>query len=145
MRVAVLPGDGVGPEVVAEARKVVDATGVAIEWSELPWGSAWWQEHGEMMPPDPIETLRVHDAILMGAVGDPAVSDPVTLWGLILKLRQELDLYANVRPVRLLEGIPCPLARQGPEVCREGPRTRDVCGDATTAEVGDAVAARVAS
>jgi tartrate dehydrogenase/decarboxylase/D-malate dehydrogenase len=113
-RVALLPGDGVGPEVTAEARKVVDATGVSIEWSELPWGSAWWHEHGEMMPQDGIAILREHDAILLGAVGDPSVPDPVSLWGFILKMRQELDLYVNVRPARLLEGIPCPLAGRGP-------------------------------
>jgi tartrate dehydrogenase/decarboxylase/D-malate dehydrogenase len=114
MRVALLPGDGVGPEVVAEARKVVDALGVGITWTELGWGSAWWHEHGTMMPPDAIDVLRGHDAILMGAVGDPSVPDPESLWGLILKLRQELDLWANVRPARLLQGVPCPLAGRGP-------------------------------
>jgi tartrate dehydrogenase/decarboxylase / D-malate dehydrogenase len=114
MRVALLPGDGVGPEVVAEARKVVDVTGVPIEWTELPWGSTWWGEHGEMMPGGAIEVLRRHDAILMGAVGDPAVPDPVALWGFILKMRQGLDLWANVRPARLLEGVPCPLAGRVP-------------------------------
>ena len=115
MKVALLPGDGVGPEVIAEARKVVDALGLAVEWTEYPWGSAWWHEHGAMMPPDALETLRGHDAILLGAIGDPSVPDPVSLWGSILKLRQELDLWANVRPARLLEGIPCPLAGRGPE------------------------------
>ncbi len=114
MKVAVLPGDGVGPEVVAEARKVIEAAGVSIEWTELPWGSAWWHEHGEMMPADGIDLLRAHDAVLMGAVGDPSVPDPVSLWGFILRMRQELDLYANLRPARLLEGIPCPLAGRGP-------------------------------
>jgi tartrate dehydrogenase/decarboxylase/D-malate dehydrogenase len=114
MKVALLPGDGVGPEVTAEARKVVDATGAGIEWTELPWGSAWWHQHGEMMPADGVELLREHDAILLGAVGDPSVPDPVSLWGYILRMRQELDLYANVRPARLLEGIPCPLAGRGP-------------------------------
>ena len=114
MKVALLPGDGVGPEVTAEARKVVDATGAAIDWTELGWGSAWWHEHGEMMPADGVELLREHDAILLGAVGDPSVPDPVSLWGYILRMRQELDLYANVRPARLLEGIPGPLAGREP-------------------------------
>lgn len=114
MKVALLPGDGVGPEVVTEARKAVDATGLAVEWTELPWGSAWWHNHGEMMPGDAVEILRGHDAILMGAVGDPAVPDPISLWNFILRIRQELDLWANVRPARLLEGIPCPLAGRGP-------------------------------
>jgi tartrate dehydrogenase/decarboxylase/D-malate dehydrogenase len=115
IKVALLPGDGVGPEVIAQARKVVDALGCAIEWVELPWGSAFWHEHGMMMPPDALEVLRAHDAILMGAVGDPSVPDHESLWGLILKIRQELDLWANVRPARLLEGIPCPLAGRGPD------------------------------
>jgi tartrate dehydrogenase/decarboxylase/D-malate dehydrogenase len=114
MRVALLPGDGIGPEVIAEARKVVDALDVQIAWTELGWGSAWWHEHGTMMPADGLDVLRGHDAILMGAVGDPTVPDPEALWGLILKLRQELDLWANVRPARLLEGVPCPLAGRGP-------------------------------
>jgi tartrate dehydrogenase/decarboxylase/D-malate dehydrogenase len=113
VRVALLPGDGVGPEVIAEARKVVDALEVGIAWTELGWGSAWWHEHGTMMPADALDVVRGHDAILMGAVGDPAVPDPEALWGLILKLRQELDLWANVRPARLLEGVPCPLAGRG--------------------------------
>jgi tartrate dehydrogenase/decarboxylase/D-malate dehydrogenase len=104
----------VGPEVTAEARKAVDALGVTVEWTELPWGSAYWHEHGRMMPEDALEVVRAHDAILMGAVGDPSVPDPVSLWGLILDLRQRLDLWANVRPARLLEGIPCPLAGRGP-------------------------------
>ncbi|HEV3403070.1 MAG TPA: isocitrate/isopropylmalate family dehydrogenase, partial [Gaiellaceae bacterium] len=103
-----------GPEVTAEARKAIDALGVTVEWTELPWGSAYWHEHGRMMPEDALEVVRAHDAILMGAVGDPSVPDPVSLWGLILDLRQRLDLWANVRPARLLEGIPCPLAGRGP-------------------------------
>ena len=115
MKIAALPGDGVGPEVIAEARKAVDATGVAVEWTELPWGSAYWHEHGRMMPEDGIEILRAHDAILMGAVGDPSVPDAVSLWGFVLKIRQELDLWANIRPARLLEGVPCPLAGRGPD------------------------------
>ena len=113
-RVALLPGDGVGAEVIAEARKSVDALGLAIEWTELPWGSAFWHEHGRMMPEDSLDVVRAHDAILMGAVGDPSVPDHVSLWGLILDLRQRLDLWANVRPARLLDGIPCPLAGRGP-------------------------------
>jgi tartrate dehydrogenase/decarboxylase / D-malate dehydrogenase len=113
-RVALLPGDGVGPEVIAEARRTVDAFGLPLEWTELPWGSAYWHEHGRMMPPDALDTLRTHDAVLMGAVGDPSVPDHVSLWGLILEVRQRLDLWANIRPARLLEGIPCPLALRGP-------------------------------
>jgi len=114
MRVVLLPGDGVGPEVIGQARRVVDALDVDVEWTELGWGSAWWHAHGTMMAPDAIDVLAAHDAILMGAVGDPTVPDHEALWGLILKIRQELDLWANVRPARLLEGIPGPLAGRGP-------------------------------
>jgi tartrate dehydrogenase/decarboxylase / D-malate dehydrogenase len=112
-RVAVLAGDGVGPEVVAEARKAVDALGLDLEWVELPWGSAWYREHGRMMPEDWEEQLSGFGAVLLGAMGDPSVPDHVSLWGSILELRQRLDLWANVRPCRLLEGVPCPLAGRG--------------------------------
>jgi len=109
-RIAVIPGDGAGPEVVAEARKAVDALDLKVEWNELPWGSAYFHETGAMMPADAIDVARGHDAVLLGAVGDPSVPDHVSLWGLLLPLRQGLDLWANIRPARLLEGIPSPLA-----------------------------------
>ncbi len=115
LKVALLPGDGVGPEVTVEARKVVAQLDLDIAWTELPWGSAYWHEHGTMMSADAIDVLRQHDAVLMGAVGDPSVPDPEALWGLILKIRQELDLGLNVRPARLLAGVPCPLGGRGPE------------------------------
>ena len=113
-RVALLPGDGVGPEVIAEARKAVDAIDLSVEWTELPWGSAHWHEHGRMMPEDWEDVVRSHDAVLMGAVGDPSVPDHLSLWGLILEIRQRLDLWANIRPARLLPGIPTPLADREP-------------------------------
>jgi tartrate dehydrogenase/decarboxylase / D-malate dehydrogenase len=114
-RVAVLAGDGVGPEVVAAARKAVDALGLEVEWAELGWGSAWYHEHGRMMPEDWPEQLAGFGAVLLGAIGDPSVPDHVSLWGSILELRQRLDLWANLRPCRLLAGIPGPLAGRGPE------------------------------
>jgi len=114
-RVAVIAGDGAGPEVVAEARKAVDALELGFEWVELPWGTAHYHETGAMMPPDALERVREHDAVLLGAVGDPSVPDHVTLWGLLLPLRQGLDLWANLRPARLLDGVPSPLAG-GPKV-----------------------------
>ena len=114
-RIAVLPGDGVGPEVVAEARKAVDALGLPLAWTELPWGSAWYREHGRMMPEDALDTLRDHDAVLLGAIGDPSVPDHVALWDTILEIRQGLDLWANLRPCRLLPGIPTPLAGREPD------------------------------
>jgi tartrate dehydrogenase/decarboxylase/D-malate dehydrogenase len=114
-RIAVIPGDGAGPEVVAEARKAVDALGLPVEWEPLDWGTAHYHAHGAMMPPDAVEVVRRHDAVLLGAVGDPSVPDHVTLWGLLLPLRQGLDLWANLRPARLLDGVPSPLAG-GPSV-----------------------------
>jgi tartrate dehydrogenase/decarboxylase/D-malate dehydrogenase len=115
VRIGVIPGDGVGSEVVAEACKVLEATALSLELVTLPWGSAYWHEHGRMMPAEGIEVARGLDAILLGAVGDPAVPDHVSLWGLLFALRQQLDLWANVRPVKLLPGVPCPLAGRGPE------------------------------
>ena len=109
-RVAVIPGDGAGPEVVAEACKTVDALGLELEWDVLDWGSARYHAEGALMPEDALDVARRHDAVLLGAVGDPSVPDHVTLWGLLLPLRQGLDLWANVRPARLLDGIPSPLA-----------------------------------
>ena len=114
-RVGVLAGDGVGPEVIREARKAVDALGLPIEWTELPWGSAWFHEHGTMMPPDALEQISGLDAVLLGAIGDPSVPDHVSLWQTILEIRQKLDLWANLRPCRLLPGIPGPLAGRGPD------------------------------
>jgi tartrate dehydrogenase/decarboxylase/D-malate dehydrogenase len=108
-RVAIVPGDGAGPEVVAEARKVVDALGLDLTWHELPWGTSHYHEHGAMMPADALTKVREYDALLLGAVGDPSVPDHVTLWGLLLPLRQGLDLWANLRPARLLDGVPSKL------------------------------------
>jgi tartrate dehydrogenase/decarboxylase/D-malate dehydrogenase len=106
----VIAGDGAGPEVVAEARKTVDALGLDLEWHELPWGTDHYHEHGAMMPTDALDVVRRHDAVLLGAVGHPSVPDHVTLWGLLLPLRQGLDLWANLRPARLLDGVPSKLA-----------------------------------
>jgi tartrate dehydrogenase/decarboxylase/D-malate dehydrogenase len=105
-RIAVIAGDGAGPEVVAEARKAVDALGIDLTWHDLPWGTDYFHEHGAMMPTDALDVVRGYDGVLLGAVGHPSVPDHVTLWGLLLPLRQGLDLWANIRPARLLEGIP---------------------------------------
>ena len=109
-RIGVIAGDGAGPEVVTEARRAVDALALELEWTDLPWGTDHYHAHGTMMPPDALETARGFDAILLGAVGDPSVPDHITLWGLLLPLRQGLDLWANLRPARLLDGVPSPLA-----------------------------------
>ena len=105
-RIAVIAGDGAGPEVVAEARKAVDALGLDLTWHDLPWGTDHYHETGAMMPADGLDTVRQHDAVLLGAVGHPSVPAHVTLWGLLLPLRQRLDLYANLRPAKLMDGIP---------------------------------------
>src|SRR5216117_2694605 len=108
-RIAVIAGDGAGPEVIAEARKAVDALGLDLEWNDLPWGTEHFHAHGTMMPAEGVDVVREHDAILLGAVGHPSVPDHVTLWGLLLPLRQRLDLWANLRPARLLDGVPSAL------------------------------------
>ncbi len=113
--IGLLPGDGVGPEVIAEARKAVDALDLDLDWVHLPWGSTFYHQHGRMMPEDAIDQLRGLDAILLGAVGDPSVPDHIALWGSILEIRQRLDLWANLRPCRLFSGVPTPLADRGPE------------------------------
>ena len=113
-RIAQLPGDGVGKEVVAEARKAVDALGLAIEWTHLPWGSDFYLEHGTMMADDWVATLRAQEAVLVGSCGWPTVPDHITVWGMTLKIRQVFDLWANVRPARLLPGIPTTLAGRTP-------------------------------
>jgi tartrate dehydrogenase/decarboxylase/D-malate dehydrogenase len=113
-RIAVIGGDGAGPEVIAEAQKTVDALGLPIEWQPLDWGTAHYHAHGTMMPVDALEIVRGHDAVLLGAIGDRTVPDHVTLWGLLLPLRQGLDLWANLRPARLLDGVPSPLAGAPP-------------------------------
>jgi tartrate dehydrogenase/decarboxylase/D-malate dehydrogenase len=105
-RIATIPGDGVGQEVVPQARLAVEALGLDAEWSELGWGSDHWAATGSMMPADAIDRLRGFDAILLGAVGDPSVPDHESLWGMLLPIRQELDLWANLRPVRALPGVP---------------------------------------
>ena len=101
--------------MIAEARKAVDALGLALEWIDLPWGSAWFHEHGTMMAPDALEQISGFDAVLLGAIGDPSVPDHISLWQTILEIRQKLDLWANLRPCRLLPGIPGPLAGRGPD------------------------------
>jgi len=118
-RLAVIPGDGIGNEVVPEGLRVLRAAGVRfgfeIEPVEFPWGCAYYLEHGEMMDADGLARLRDFDAIYLGAVGDPRVPDHVSLWGLLLRIRKAFDQYANVRPIRLLEGLPGPLAGRRPE------------------------------
>jgi len=113
-RVAVIPGDGIGKEVVPEGLRVLEAAGkkfgIAFKWDQLPWSCGYYAEHGRMMPRDGLVQIRGHDAIFLGAVGFPGVPDHVSLWGLLIPIRREFDQYANVRPVRLMPGIRSPLA-----------------------------------
>ena len=117
--IALIPGDGIGLEVIPEGVRVLEALakqfGFEVECTEFPYSCAYYLEHGEMMPEDGIEQLTPFDAILLGAVGDPAVADHVSLWGLLLPIRRRFDQYVNLRPVRLLQGITSPLSGRGPE------------------------------
>src|SRR5439155_5745659 len=114
--IAVIAGDGIGPEVVAAGKRVLDgaAHGFSLRWHDLDWSCARYQAIGAMMPADGLAQLAPHDAIYLGAVGDPAVPDHVSLWGLLLPIRQAFQLYANVRPVRLLPGVPTVLSDTRP-------------------------------
>lgn len=119
-RVAVIAGDGVGREVVPVGVRVLDhaAQGdgsFALEWTEFPWGSDFFLETGRMMPEDALSLLREFDAIYLGAVGSPLVPDHVTLWGLLLPIRQRFNQYVNIRPIKLLPGVTSPLRDRKPE------------------------------
>ena len=113
--IAVIPGDGIGREVVPEGVRVLEAVGakhgLRFKWKEFDWSCDWYKAHGRMCPEDAPDTLRKFDAIYFGAVGNPAiVADHVSAWGLLINFRRWFDLYVNLRPVRLFEGLPCPLA-----------------------------------
>jgi tartrate dehydrogenase/decarboxylase/D-malate dehydrogenase len=111
VRIAVLPGDGIGHEVVPAAIEVLEATGLAFEWVGFDWGCERYREAGAMMPDDAIATLAGCDAVFLGAVGAPGVPDHVSLWGMLIPIRRDFDLYVNLRPIRLLDGVRSPLAR----------------------------------
>jgi tartrate dehydrogenase/decarboxylase/D-malate dehydrogenase len=114
-RIAAIPADGVGREVVAAGRAVLDAIAAdgdcSFVWEEFPWGSGYYAEHGRMMAEDGLEVLKGFDAIYFGAVGWPTVPDHVSLWGLRLAICQGFDQWANIRPVRFLPGIESPLRK----------------------------------
>ena len=116
-RIAVIPGDGVGREVVAAGREVLDALAAGragafgLDWHEFGWGCAYYARTGRMMAEDGLEVLKEFDAIYFGAVGWPGVPDHVSLWGLRLAICQGLDQWANVRPVDFLPGVRSPLRK----------------------------------
>ncbi len=113
-KIAVIAGDGIGPEVISEGVRVLEHVskldgGFEFEFTHFPWGCDYYLQTGKMMPDDGIETLKGFDAIYLGAVGTPGVPDHVSLWDLLLRIRHEFDQYVNLRPVKLLRGAPCPL------------------------------------
>ncbi|MCK1991958.1 tartrate dehydrogenase [Peribacillus muralis] len=113
-KIAVIAGDGIGPEVIAEGVKVLNevaaiAGDFSFEFTYFPWGCEYYLEHGTMMSDDGLEQLQNFDAVYLGAVGYPGVPDHISLRELLLKIRKQFDQYVNVRPVRLLQGAPCPL------------------------------------
>jgi len=116
-RIAVIPGDGIGPEIVPEGVRVIEAAasrfGATFTWNTFDWSCRRYAQTGRFMPEDGLETLRQHDAIFLGAVGWPGVPDHVSLWGLLLPIRRQFEQYVNLRPVRLLSGITSPLAGRG--------------------------------
>jgi tartrate dehydrogenase/decarboxylase / D-malate dehydrogenase len=118
-RIACIPGDGIGKEVVPAGQAVLQALSDAgaafrFEFTSFDWGGDYYRRHGKMMPDDGLDALRPMDAILFGSAGDPHIPDHVTLWGLRLKICQGFDQYANVRPTRILPGIDAPLKRCTP-------------------------------
>mgnify|MGYP000311224683 FL=1 len=113
-KVAVIAGDGIGPEVLAEGIKVLDKVAeldgsFKVEYTHFPWGCEYYLEHGKMMDDDGMDKLKEYDAIYLGAVGFPGVPDHISLWDLLLRIRKGFDQYINIRPVKLLKGAPCPL------------------------------------
>ncbi len=117
-RIAVIPGDGIGPEVVPEGIRVLDAAasrfGLRFVWETLDWSCRRYAKTGTMMPADGLDQIREHDAIFLGAVGFPGVPDHVSLWGLLIPIRRGFKQYINLRPVRLMPGIASPLAGRKP-------------------------------
>ena len=113
-KIAVIAGDGIGPEVLAEGVKVLEAVSkvdgrFSFDFTHFPWGCRYYLENGRMMAEDGIETLKSYDAIFLGAVGYPGVPDHISLWDLLLVIRKKFDQYINLRPVKLLKGAPTPL------------------------------------
>src|SRR5476649_968336 len=118
-RIATIPGDGIGKEVIPAGRQVLEtlaraSRSFAVEFEDFDCGGDYYRKTGVMMPADGLDALRGKDAILFGSAGDPDIPDHITLWGLRLKICQGFDQYANVRPTRILPGIDAPLKRCGP-------------------------------
>ena len=116
--IATIPGDGIGKEVVPEGIRVLEAAGrgfgLSFNWDHLPWSCEYYAQTGRMMPEDGLDRIRRHDAVYLGAVGFPGVPDHVSLWGLLIPIRRGFQQYVNLRPVRLMPGVPCPLRERNP-------------------------------
>ena len=118
LKIAVIPGDGIGNEVVPEGIRVLEAVGrrfdIAFEWKHFDWSCERFKKKGAMMPADGLDRLREFDSIYLGAVGFPGVPDHVSLWGLLIPIRRGFQQYINLRPVRLFHGLESPLAGRKP-------------------------------
>jgi isocitrate dehydrogenase len=117
-RIAVIGGDGIGPEVIDQAVRVATAAvgrdHAELHWTKLPWSTAYYKQHGRMLPEDGWQQIQAYDAILFGAVGDPSVPDKITVHELLLPMRRKFDQYVNLRPAYLFPGVPCPLVGKAP-------------------------------
>ena len=118
--IAVIPGDGIGREVVPAGCRILDTVaavhgGFRFRYKSYPWSCAWYLKHGKMMPDDGLLRIGDSDAIFLGAVGFPSVADHISLWGLLIPIRRGFQQYACVRPVKLLPGVRSPLAGRGPQ------------------------------
>jgi len=120
LRLALVPGDGIGTETVAAGKKVLETAaevhgGFRFRYEEFDWSCEYYAKHGRMMPENGLDLLREHDAIYLGAVGYPGVPDHVSLWGLLIPIRRTFQQYINLRPIHLLAGVRTPLANRRPE------------------------------
>jgi tartrate dehydrogenase/decarboxylase/D-malate dehydrogenase len=117
-RIAVIPGDGIGKEVVPAAitclERIAEIYSLDLQFTHFDWGSERYLRHGRMMPVDGLEQLAEHHAIFLGAVGSPAVPDTESLWGLLIPIRREFQQYVNLRPVKTLDGVTSPLSAKHP-------------------------------
>lgn len=119
LKIAVIPGDGIGWEVVPEGIKVLEAVGakhgLKYDFTEFDWSCERFHKTGKFMPDDGLEQLKTYDSIFLGAVGFPGVPDHISLWSLLIPIRRSMNQYINLRPVRMMKGMKCPLAGRGPE------------------------------
>ena len=118
-KIAVIGGDGIGPEVIDQAVRAAEVAAgkhdkAELKWTKLPWSTAYYKQHGRMLPEDGWEHLKAYEAILFGAVGDPSVPDKITVHELLLPMRRKYDQYVNLRPAYLFAGVPCPLVGKKP-------------------------------